>query len=280
MRAGIVLVLLTIASSSTGEDGGAESHPLLNVEIVDAKGVATALTGFYRLSGEFHFDGYLGASQIRVPYDRVREITLEPGETGRRPAARIVLHTGEEVAASYDEREGDVLFSGFADFGRVTVCFRDLRRLRILGRTRRSDLPDFGRATPGVDVRLEDSRGVATELVEFRRATGPNVVPGIRGATTIGIPLRIVAELAITPGKEKSLLEATARLRGGAEVAFRIPAYEEHGVYVGEAPFGRLGIHLYEIRRLVVHRATPPLRDLDPLGVAGVEPEAGEEPGR
>lgn len=280
MRGALVLLLVLVASPATGEDGPEAAHPLLNVELVDVKGVRTVLAGFYRLSGEFHFEGYLGASEIRVPYDRIREIALsEPAEPGGRPLSRLVLHTGEEVAATYDQREGEILFSGFADFGRVTVCFRDIRHLRILGRTRRSDLPDYGRATPGVDVRLEDSRGMATELFGFRRATGPNVVPGVRGATLIGIPLRIVREIVLAP-RQGRLLDGTATLRDGREVAFRVPSHEEQGVYVGEAPFGRLGIQLYQVRRLVVHRPTPALRDLDPLEAAGIPPEAQDVPQR
>lgn len=263
---GVILVLVLLAAA--GADGPREV-PLLNVEIVDAHGVQTALVGFHRISGENYFRGYLGSGEIEVPYARVSEIkVLGPGHPGGRMRADFTLRSGKEVAATFDEREGDQLFSGFAAFGRVRIFFRDIRHVKILGKTARRDLPTFGPPAAGVDVRLLDRQGVWTELLHFRRAgSTENTLPGLRGATSVSVPLRIVKRFELKP-TSRSPLEVELSLRDGMTVSMRLPIYEEETVYVGEAEFGVFRIRLGRVRELEIHRVTPQLRELDPLEAA------------
>ncbi|MHC4550533.1 MAG: hypothetical protein ACYTEZ_17335 [Planctomycetota bacterium] len=260
-------LLLALLASAVAE--GPREVPLLNVEIVDHDGVATRLVGFHRLSGEDDFQGYLGSGEIEVPYARLRELkVLGPSHPGGRMRAHLTLRSGKEIAATFDEREGDQLLSGFATFGRVRIFFRDLRQLKILSKTKREDLPVFGPPAAGVDVRLRDRQGVETELLHFRRVgSGENTLPGLRGASAVAVPLRIVQRFALAPA-ERAPMQATITLRDGASLQMKLPAYEEETVYTGEAEFGVFRIRLGRVRELEVHRVTPPLRPLDPLEAA------------
>ena len=279
MRAAASLLVFCLAAAP---DETSNEVPLLNVEIVDREGVTTKLTGFHRVSGENRFQGYLGAGEIEVPYTRVREVrVLAPERPGARMRAHLTLRSGEVVHATFDEREGEQLFSGFATFGRVTVFFRDLRHVAILGRTARDDLPDFGPAVEGVDARVTDREGVRTELVRFRRTGSESTVPGARGAAHVAIPLRILSRLEVEADPKGADLAATATLRGGETLKFRIPVYEEQTVYRGDAAFGVLRIRLGRIREIEVHNTTPQLRELDPLAAArGREVADDREGGR
>jgi hypothetical protein len=263
---GAIFVLLLLAAA--GAEGPREV-PLLNVELVDGHGVETRLVGFHRISGEDYFQGFLGSGEIEVPYARVSEIkVLGPGHPGGRMRANITLRSGKEVAATFDEREGDQLLAGFATFGRVRIFFRDIRHLKILGKTARKDLPTYGPPAAGVDVHLRDRQGVRTELLHFRRAgSAENTLPGLRGATSVAVPLRIVKRFELKPAA-RSPLEAQLELRDGTTVSMRLPIYEEETVYAGEAEFGVFRIRLGQVRELEVHRVTPRLRELDPLEAA------------
>ena len=259
------LAALLVLASTTGADAP-RLRALLNVSVVDAKGVTSELVAFHRLSGEDFFRGYLGAAEIEVDYERMREIRVKtPAQPGGRMRATLVLRTGKEVNATFDEREGEQLFSGFAHFGRASVFFRDIRHLRFIRETKRSDLPDFGPPATGVDVRLKDRTGVETELFGFRRLAGENVVQGVRGATAISIPLRILEALILSSPKRTGLLAGTATFRKGKAVNFQLPSYEEKTVYGGEAEFGVFRIRLSKVRELRVHRATPVFRELPPI---------------
>jgi len=262
---GVIFVLVLLAAA--GADGPREV-PLLNVEIVDAEGVQTRLVGFHRISGEDYFQGFLGSGEIEVPYTRVSEIRVQPGHPGGRMRADLTLRSGKEVAATFDEREGHQLCTGFATFGRVRIFFRDIRHLKILGKTAREDLPTFGPPAAGVDVRLRDREEVWTELLHFRRASSTeNTLPGLRGATSVAVPLRIVRRYELKP-TPRSPLAAELSLRDGTTVKMRLPIYEEETVYVGEAEFGVFRIRLGLVRELEIHRVTPQLRELDPLAAA------------
>ena len=125
-------------------------HPLMNVDIVDKYGVKTKLVAFHRVSGENRFVGYLGAADIEVPYEKVKRVRIASAEDpGGRMRADFELHSGKEVAAGFDEREGEQLFAGYAEFGRVTIYWRDIRELDYTGRTKTTDLPKYGKATGG-----------------------------------------------------------------------------------------------------------------------------------
>ena len=253
-------------------------YPLMNVDIVDSRGMKTQLVAFHRISGENVFQGYLGAATIEVPYSRVAELRVAtPSAPGGRMRADFVLTSGKKVRATFDEREGEQLFAGYATFGRVTIYWRDLRKLRFTARTRTTDLPKYGVATSGVDVRLTDREGVTTELVAFRQATGDNSVQGLRGATRVDVPLRIVRRIGFRRGVGQPLLLGDLKLRDKKSLTLRFPRYAEEPVYRGRAEFGDLRIRLGEIRELVVHRSTPALRDLDPVAAAeGREVEIGD----
>jgi hypothetical protein len=234
--------------------------------VVDRKGVETELAGFYRISGEDYFQGYLGAAEVRIPYARVRACKVSPPEQpGERMRAEFTLRSGKTVAATFDEREGEQLFTGFAAFGKVTLYFRDIRSLKILGRTKHSDLPVYGPPARGADVKITDRRGVTTELLNFHRAAGQNALPALRGSAAVTIPLRIVKHLTITPAEKTPTAALAVVLRDGTKVNGSLPVSEEATSFTGEAEFGAYFIQLGDIRELEVHRVTPELRDLDPL---------------
>jgi hypothetical protein len=278
----VAWMLGLIAAMAPGsEESDSPQVPLRNVEVVDRDGVSTRLVGFYRVSGEDLFRGFLGAGEIQVPYERMVEIRVRPAEPGGRMRAQLTLRSGNVVDATFDEREGEQLLSGYAPFGRMTLFFRDIRQLRILGHTAREDLPDYGPPVEGLDVRLTDSDGLATELIGFRRSVGEDVIPGTRGAASIAIPLRVLKRLEIITGDPATPgLRAAATLKDGVSLDFRLPTYVEETAYRGEAEFGIYRIRLGKVRTLVVHRETPVLRETEPLGAADGEPGAGEQPER
>ena len=266
MRA-IALLFLIAPALAQGLPRGVS---LLNVDVVDAKGTRTALSGFHLANGENRFQGFLGSGNIEVAYDRLHAIrVLPPARPGGRMRATLILRSGKEVHATFDEREGEVLLTGFAKFGRVSIFFRDIRELKILGKTKRADLPTYGKPSPGVDTLVRDRQGVVTELVGFRRATGENVIPCVRGAASVSIPLRIVKHVRLVRDKRSPMLAGTATLRNDSKVTFHIPIYAERYMLRGSAEFGAYRIELGEVRELVVRRPTPVLRDIDPVAVAG-----------
>ncbi|HEX5030761.1 MAG TPA: hypothetical protein VFX78_04825 [Candidatus Eisenbacteria bacterium] len=278
MRIAWALLLVTTLAAGSEEPLSPEL-PLRNVELVDREGVATRLVGFYRISGEDVFRGFLGAAEIQVPYERIVELRVRPGQPGGRMRAQITLRSGNGVDATFDEREGEQMLSGYAPFGRLTIFFRDVRQLRILGHTAREDLPDYGPPVEGLDVRVTDGEGVATELIGFRRAVGEDVIPGTRGAASIAIPLRVVRRLEIAADKEPGL-RATATLKDGSSLDFRLPTYVEETAYRGEAEFGVFRIRLGKVRSLVVRRETPVLREIEPVSADEGESGPGEQPER
>jgi hypothetical protein len=277
----VAWTLLLVAAMAPGsEESRSPNLPLRNVELADREGVSARLVGFYRLSGEDVFRGFLGAGEIQVPYERLVEVRVRPAEPGGRMRAQLTLRSGNVVDATFDEREGEQLLSGYAPFGRVTVFFRDVRHLRILGHTVREDLPDYGEPVEGLDVRLTDGDGIATELIGFRRAVGENVIPGTRGAASIAIPLRIVKRLEVSGDAEAPGLRGVATLRDGSSLEFRLPSHVEETGYRGEAEFGTYRVRLGKVRTLVVHRVTPVLREVEPLAATDREAGAGEQPER
>jgi len=252
-------------------------YPLMNVDVIDARGARTRLVAFHRISGENVFRGFLGAANIDVPYAGVSELKIAtPSVPGGRMRALFTLNSGKRVNATFDEREGEQLFAGYANFGRVTIYWRDLRHLKFTARTKTTDLPNYGKATLGVDVRMTDRDGVATELIAFRRATGDNFIQGLRGSSRVEVPLRIVRSVKLRRSAGSPLLLADLELRDRKPLVLRFPRYAEDPIYKGRAEFGDLRIRLGEIRELIVHRSTPKLRDLDPVAAAeGREVEVG-----
>ncbi|MGH7161934.1 MAG: hypothetical protein ACREID_00505 [Planctomycetota bacterium] len=264
-----------------GRDASAEERQLYNVEVLDAQGVETRLAAFYRVSGEDRFEGYRGSARIEIPYARMREFRLlPPAQPGGRMRAEFLLRTGSTVQATFDEREGELLFAGYAPFGRVRLFFRDMRRLRILGRTTRDDLPEFGAPGPGVDARAIDREGVETELVGLHRLAGETVLSGIRGSASVEVPLRIVRTIDLRDKGPRRGFVAYVVLRGGAAVELRVPSHERTTVFGGEAEFGAWRAALGDLRGLVIHRTTPPARNLDPVLAAEGEAKAEAGPPR
>ncbi|MHC4940975.1 MAG: hypothetical protein ACYTHK_18725 [Planctomycetota bacterium] len=257
-------------------------YPLMNANLTDKYGVTTKLVAFHRVSGENRFVGYLGAADIEVPYEKIKALKIGASdEPGGRMRADITLHSDKVVEATFDEREGEQLFAGWTRFGRITIYWRDIRRLDYTGRTQTTDLPKYGKPTGGVDVRLKDRDGVETELVDFRRGTGENYIAGLRGSMRVEVPLRIVKRAVMSRPARTPLLECEVELRGQRPIKLKVKRYEEVAVYAGRAEFGDLRIQLAEIRELVVHRPTPKLRDLDPVAAAeGREVEIGKNPKR
>jgi len=275
----VTALLLLMAPAFAG--GLPRRVPLLNVQITDAKGMQTRLRGFHLVNGENRFQGFLGSGQIDVSYRRLHAITVRPpAHPGGRMRATLILRSGKEVKATFDERGGEVLLAGFAEFGRVSIFFRDLRELKILGRTKREDLPVYGKPSPGVDTLIRDRQGVVTELVGFRRSAGENVIPCLRGSASVAIPLRILKRIRVMRDKKSPMLAGTATLLSGSTVTFHIPIYAERYVYRADADFGAYSIQLGEIRELVVHRPTPVLRDIDPVAVTEETGVKEAEPAR
>jgi hypothetical protein len=280
LRVAVLILILAVAAPASGVLPTREV-PLYNVELVDSKGVQTSLSGYHFLNGDFRFQGYLGSAEIEIGYDRVAEVRIAPpAEPGGRMRADLHLRTGNVVRATFDEREGELMTSGFASFGRVTYFFRDLRLLRFVGKTKRSDLPVYGTAAPGVDARVRDRHGVETELVGLHRPAGENVIKGIRGSGSVAVPLRILRRLTLEHDKDSPMLTVAAELAGGSSVRFHLPTYAEQTVYRGEAEFGAFRICIGEVRELTVHRVTPVLRDLDPAAAADGREAVGDRRAR
>ena len=271
------------SDAGTGLTGGlagfeSRTYPLMNVDVIDARGVKTSLVAFHRISGQNKFVGFLGAAQIEVPYSRVREITVAaPNAPGGRMRAHFMLHSGKLIKATFDEREGEQLFAGYSVFGRVTLYWRDFRHLKFTARTKTTDLPKYGKATGGVDVKLADRDKVEIELVGFHRTTGDNYIEGLRGSSRVEVPLRILKRAVFARTNRSPLLTAVLELRDRKPVTLRFPRYAEDRIYRGRAEFGDYRIRLGEVRELTVHRSTPQLRDLDPVAAAeGKEIEIGK----
>jgi hypothetical protein len=244
-------------------------YPLVNVDLTDAKGVSSRLIAFHRISGQNRFVGYLGAAEIEVPYVKIKEAKISTSsEPGGRMRAHFRLDSGKLVDATFDEREGEQLFAGYAEFGRVTIYWRDIRRLTIVARTKTTDLPKYGPATTGVDVRLKDRGGIETELIAFRRATGDNFISGLLGASRVEIPLRIMRKATFHRPADSPLLKCAIDLRGLKPIRLVLKSYEEEKLYRGRAEFGDLRIRLSQVSEITVHRSTPKLRDLDPVAAA------------
>ncbi len=244
-------------------------YPLVNVDLTDKRGVTTKLVSFHRVSGENRFVGFLGAAEIEVPYEKIREANIATSdEPGGRMRAHFRLKSGKLVNATFDEREGEQLFAGYAEFGRVTIYWRDIRRLTITARTKTTDLPKFGPATSGVDVLLTDRGGIETELIAFHRATGDNFISGLLGAARVEVPLRIMSKVTFERPDDSPLLRCVIELRGRKPIKLRLKSYEEEKLYRGRAEFGDLRIRLSHVKELTVHRSTPKLRDLDPVAAA------------
>jgi hypothetical protein len=274
-------LLLVLAAMAAGEEHDSSHAPLRNVEVTDCEGVTMQLAGCYRASGEDLFRGFLGSGEIQVPYDRIVEMRISPGsQPGGRMRAAITLRSGNVVDATFDEREGEQVLAGFASFGRATIFFRDVRHLRFLGLTRPEDLPDYGEPVEGLDVRITDREGVSSELIGFRPAVGENVLPGTRGAAAIAIPIRVITRLELSVTAPSPGIVAVATLRDGSKLDFKIPTYVEETAYRGEAEFGTYRIRLGELRTMIVHRATPELRDFVPPDEVDADSEAGEQPER
>lgn len=260
----------------------ARVYPLMNVEILDKEGAKARIVAFHRISGENRFVGYLGAADIEIPYENIKQVRIAaPEEPGGRMRATFELQSGKSVAATFDEREGEQLFAGYANFGRVTIYWRDIRQLTFQARTKTSDLPRYGKPTGGVDARLTDRDGVTTELVSLRRGTGENVLAGLRGSMRVEVPLRIIKKAELRRTARSPLLQCRLELKEREPLTLRLKRYEGEVAYRGRAEFGHLRIRLSDIRELLVHRATPPLRDLDPVAAAeGREVEIGTTPQR
>ncbi|MEE8106613.1 MAG: hypothetical protein V3T86_13845 [Planctomycetota bacterium] len=290
MMASLALVLAPLAARPTSaeetpkpapEPEPARARPIYNVDLTDVSGREVSLVAFSRLSPSDHFVGYKGSAHIEVPYSKVREFRLQPPQRpGARRRAKILLRSGNEIEASFDEREGELLFSGYAQFGRVRIFFRDIRLLRIRGETRKEDFPRFGKPAAGVDARIVDRQGVSTELVGFRRRNGENVFQGIFGSMTIEVPLRIIKSVVMKPDEKLGKFAARVQLTGGKFVEYHVPTYEEKVLYGGDAEFGDFRLTMGDIRRLDVHRVTPRLSRVDPLRSAGEESPPGATPPR
>jgi hypothetical protein len=273
-----------VAMSGAPSLNGVQSriYPLVNVDLTDKRGVSSRIVAFHRISGENRFVGFLGAAEIEVPYEKIKEANIATAdEPGGRMRAHFRLSSGKIVKATFDEREGEQLFAGYAEFGRVTIYWRDIRRLSITARTKTTDLPKFGPATSGVDVLLKDRGGIETELIAFRRATGDNFISGLLGAARVEVPLRIMRKATFHRPDDSPLLRCVIELRDRKPVHLRLKSYEEEKLYRGRAEFGDLRIRLSQVKELTVHRSTPKLRDLDPVAAAeGREVEIDKKPRR
>jgi len=267
---GLPFVLSLLLAGEGRAENPVREIPLLNVELLDAKGVKHSLTGFHMLHGDFRFQGYLGSAEIDVSYHRIRGIDVSaPTQPGGRMRAILLLRSGRHVRATFDEREGEILLAGFTDLGRVTFFFRDIRRLKMLGRTRKVDLPAFGKGTGAVDVSILDRQGVRTELTGFRRSPGESSLSVLRGSTSVTIPMRALKSITMAhDGKLDRMVGVAVLKRTGKKMKFSIPVFEESRLYRGDAEFGPLRIRLRDLRQVVIHRPTPRLRKLDPLEAA------------
>ena len=267
--AGAVIALGLLLADPVPAENPVREIPLLNAELLDSKGVRRKVTGFHMLNGDFRFQGYLGSSEIEVSYARIRGIDVAPAEVpGGRMRAHLLLRSGRTVKATFDEREGEILFAAFTEFGRVTFFFRDIRELKFEGRTRRADLPAFGKGTGAVDARMRDRQGVSVDVTGFRRSPGESTLSVVHGATSVTVPLRALKSFTMRHDPKLDKVVGVAVLRSGAKMPFIVPTFEEERLYRADAEFGPLRVRLRDLREVIVRGPTPELRPLDPLEAA------------
>jgi len=269
----IAIVAATSAADRTDSEPARE-RALFRILLKDASGTETELFALARALGPERFVGWLGSAEIEVPFERLASIDVNPApKRGERARARLTLRSGKVVDATFDEREGDSVLKGFAWFGEVSFAFRDARRIEFREPVGRSGLPEFGPKDAGVDAAVTDREGIQTEVVGFRRAVGPNLLSGARGATRVEVPLRRVERIDLAGGAVR------VGFAGGGRLDLSLAPGDRDAVFTAEAEFGEYRIRLGDLLALRVHRVTPRLRDLDPVAAAeGEEREEGEAP--
>jgi hypothetical protein len=107
-----------------------------------------------------------------------------------------------------------------------------------------------------LDVKVTDTQGVATEVLDFGFATGANLLQAHRGDAEVDLPLRLVRSLEIGEIVERSRkAPCRATLRTGKVVQLEIDHTEMIRLLAGTTDFGDYRIRLAKVRRLDVLRS-------------------------
>ena len=98
------------------------------VTIQDFKGVVTEATGFGKLFAAPYLTAYRGASEIQLPFERIKNLVTGEIKDNRLPV-EVVLHSGRRMNVVIDRPEYETLYGGTADFGYFRIRLQDIRTL-------------------------------------------------------------------------------------------------------------------------------------------------------
>ena len=136
-RASIVLIVLITAVLAAPGDaqesarvkyGGIDKSE--SVTIMDAKGVKTDASGFGKLFGPQHLNAHRGASQVQIPFERIRKMVTGRLEDNRLEV-KLSLFSGREMEVLVDRPEYETQYAGSADFGYFRLRLQDIHQVEF-----------------------------------------------------------------------------------------------------------------------------------------------------
>lgn len=111
------------AAKRYGAAGQADS-----VHVVDVQGVETVATEFGKLFSLQVLNGFRGASEVQIPFDRIA--VLETGEiVDNRMPVTVLLTNGTRMKVVLSSSEYEATWGGNAEFGHFRIRLQDIRRL-------------------------------------------------------------------------------------------------------------------------------------------------------
>lgn len=160
MRKAVIAVLffcLPVLPGTAGEraaDRYAAVDEAEIVHLVDVQGVPTDATEFGRLFSLQVLNGFRGASEVQIPFDRIA--SLETGEiVDNRMPVTVALTNGTRMQIVLSSSEYEATWGGNAEFGHFRIRFRDIRKL-VFERSEPSG-EGLGQRCPGGHVYYNDA---------------------------------------------------------------------------------------------------------------------------
>ncbi len=123
-----ILSVFILLTAMGGKGGGFERAPRVeknfSVIITDTSGNKIAGEKF-SWEGRIHFAGYLGAAQVNIPFDRVKELVV--GEKKDRNV-KVIAHLKEGGETAF-ELEADARCYGEAGFGSFMLRMDEIKMI-------------------------------------------------------------------------------------------------------------------------------------------------------
>ena len=79
-------------------------------------------------NGEVFLYGKIGAAQVTIPFEKIKEITFAPHEAKDTRAATATTHDGQVITVLVDD---DTLCYGRTTYGNYSIEVENLRRIRF-----------------------------------------------------------------------------------------------------------------------------------------------------